>query len=132
MLAGDVCQGYHTHQPPKQGCHLQLLVPVRCDARLPLQPLTIWAIFGFLEGHLDNRKCDAPTLTHVHIWLLFFVKNLALTSESKVGLQQQLNALQQCCAECGLIMNVKKTKVMVFNFANPCQEFLFEGVPSNY
>jgi hypothetical protein len=53
-----------------------------------------------------------------------------------VGLQQQLNALQQCCAECGLIMNVKKTKVMVFNFANPCQEFLFEGdaierVPSN-
>jgi hypothetical protein len=24
-------------------------------------------------------------------------------------------------------MNVKKTKVMVFNFANPCQEFMFEG-----
>ncbi len=24
-------------------------------------------------------------------------------------------------------MNVKKTKVMVFNFADPCQEFVFEG-----
>jgi hypothetical protein len=24
-------------------------------------------------------------------------------------------------------VNVKKTKVMVFNFANPCQEFKFEG-----
>jgi hypothetical protein len=24
-------------------------------------------------------------------------------------------------------MNVKKTKVMVFNSANPCEEFLFEG-----
>jgi hypothetical protein len=24
-------------------------------------------------------------------------------------------------------MNVKKTKVMVFNFANPCQEFVFES-----
>jgi len=24
-------------------------------------------------------------------------------------------------------VNVKKTKVMVFNFANPCQEFVFEG-----
>jgi hypothetical protein len=24
-------------------------------------------------------------------------------------------------------MNVKKTKIMVFNFVNPCQEFVFEG-----
>ncbi len=24
-------------------------------------------------------------------------------------------------------MNVKKTKVMVFNFIDPCQEFVFEG-----
>ncbi len=24
-------------------------------------------------------------------------------------------------------MKVKKTKVMVFNFVNPCQEFVFEG-----
>jgi hypothetical protein len=24
-------------------------------------------------------------------------------------------------------MNVKKTKVMVFNFVDPCQEFVFEG-----
>ncbi len=24
-------------------------------------------------------------------------------------------------------MNVKKTKVMVFNFVDPCQEFMFEG-----
>jgi len=23
-------------------------------------------------------------------------------------------------------MNVKKTKVMVFNYANPCQKFVFE------
>jgi hypothetical protein len=24
-------------------------------------------------------------------------------------------------------MNVKKTKVMVFNFVDPCQEFVFKG-----
>jgi hypothetical protein len=24
-------------------------------------------------------------------------------------------------------MNVKKTKIMVFNSTNPCQEFVFEG-----
>ncbi len=50
-----------------------------------------------------------------------------LASESEVGLQQQLNALQQLCAERGLTMNVKKTKVMVFNYVDPCQKFVFEG-----
>ncbi len=44
-----------------------------------------------------------------------------------MGLQQQLNALQQLCAERGLTMNVKKTKVMVFNYVDPCQKFVFEG-----
>jgi hypothetical protein len=44
-----------------------------------------------------------------------------------VGLQQQLDALEQFCAECGLTVNVKKKKVMVFNFVDPCQKFVFEG-----
>jgi hypothetical protein len=78
------------------------------------------------EGRLDDKECDAPALTNVHIWLLFFADNLALTTESKVGLQQQLDTLQQFCVERGLIVNVKK-KIMVFNFINPCQEFVFKG-----
>jgi hypothetical protein len=44
-----------------------------------------------------------------------------------VGLQQQLDMLHQFCVERGFTANVKKTKVMVFNSANPCQEFMFEG-----
>ncbi len=35
--------------------------------------------------------------------------------------------LQQFCVECELTMNMKKTKVMVFNSVDPCQEFVFEG-----
>jgi len=35
--------------------------------------------------------------------------------------------LQQFFVERGLTMNVKKTKVMVFNFVDPCQKFVFEG-----
>jgi hypothetical protein len=62
----------------------------------------------------------------MHVWLLLFAYDLALTSESEVGLEQQLNALQQFCVEHGLIMKVKKTKVMVFNSADPYQEFVFE------
>jgi len=80
-----------------------------------------------LEGRLDGRECNAPALADMHVWLLLFVDDLALMSELEVGLQQQLNVLQQFCVERGLIVNVKKIKVMVFNFIDPCQEFLFEG-----
>jgi len=34
---------------------------------------------------------------------------------------------QQFYAEHGLMMNVKKTKVMVFNSTDPCQKFVFEN-----
>ncbi len=71
---------------------------------------------------------QSTALADMHVWLLLFVDDLALMSESEVGLQQQLNALQQFCVERGFIVNVKKTKVMVFNSINPCQEFVFEGV----
>ncbi len=44
-----------------------------------------------------------------------------------MGLQQQLDMFLQFCVECELMVNVKKTKVMVFNSTDPCQEFVFEG-----
>jgi len=80
-----------------------------------------------LEGRLDDRECDAPALTDMHVWLLLFANDLALTSKSEVGLQQQLDMFQQFCAKRGLTMNVKKTKVMGLNFVDPCQEFVFES-----
>ncbi len=93
----------------------------------PLSPLLFGLYLDALEGRLDGKECDAPTLADVHIWLLLFVDDLVLTSESKVGLQQQLDTLQQFCAERGLTVNVKKTKVMVFNYVDPCQKFVLEG-----
>ncbi len=44
-----------------------------------------------------------------------------------MGLQQQLDTLQQFCIERELIVNVEKTKAMVFNSVDPCQEFVFKG-----
>ncbi len=67
-----VTSNFRCQQGVKQGCPLSLL------------------LFGLyldaLEGHLDGRECDAPTLTNVHVWLLFFANDLALTSELKLGL----------------------------------------------
>jgi len=42
----------------------------------------------FFVWRLDGRECNASTLADVHVWLLFFVDDLVLTSKSEVGLQQ--------------------------------------------
>jgi hypothetical protein len=73
-----------------------------------------------LEGCLDNKECDALALANLHMWLLLFVNDLVLMLKSKVGLQQQLDMLRQFCAEHGVTVNVKKTKIMVFNSVDPC------------
>jgi len=108
-----VTSSFKCQQGVKQGC--------------PFSPLLFGLYLDALEGRLDDRECDAPTLANVHVWLLLFANDLALTSELEVGMQQQLDALQQFCAEHELIMNVKKTKIMVFNSVDPCQKFVFEG-----
>jgi hypothetical protein len=80
----------------------------------PFSPLLFGLYLDALEGCLDDRECDALALANVHIWMLFFADDLALTSELEVGLQQ-LDAFRQFCAKRGLIVNAKKTKVMMFN-----------------
>jgi len=63
MPTCDVCQGYCIHQPPKQGCHLQLQVLARCEARLSSQPLNVWAIFGCPKGALGRQKMRCTNLS---------------------------------------------------------------------
>ncbi len=52
----------------------------------PLNPLLFRLYLDALERHLDGKKCNAPALADMHVWLLLFVDDLALTSKSKVGL----------------------------------------------
>jgi hypothetical protein len=65
-------------------------------------------INGIQKTLLDGRECDALALADVHVWLLLFADDLVLMSELEVGLQQQLDTLQQFYAECGFTVNVKK------------------------
>jgi hypothetical protein len=74
-----VTSSFRCQQGVKQGC--------------PLSPLLFGLYLDALEGRLDGRDYDAPTLANVHVWLLLFADDLALTSKSEVGLQQQLDTL---------------------------------------
>ncbi len=80
----------------------------KCQQGYPLSPLLFGLYLDALEGCLDDIECNALALANVHVWLLLFTDDLTLTLESELGLQQQLDALQQFCVKRGLTMNVKK------------------------
>jgi hypothetical protein len=52
----------------------------------PLSPLLFGLYLDALKGRFNGKECDAPALTNVHVWLLLFVDDLALTLELEVGL----------------------------------------------
>jgi hypothetical protein len=70
--SAGVTSSFRCQQGVKQGC--------------PLSPLLFGLYLDALEWRLDGRECDAPALTDMHVWLLFFANDLALTLKSEVGL----------------------------------------------
>jgi len=67
-----VTSNFRCQQGVKQGCFFS--------------PLLFGLYLDALEGRLDSRECDAPTLVDVHVWLLLFADDFVLTLESEVGL----------------------------------------------
>lgn len=66
------------------------------------------------------------------IFLLLFADDICLISTTPVGLQNQLNNLEQASSALGLSVNLKKTKVMVFRkggHLSKTEKWFYQGKP---
>ena len=68
-------------------------------------------------------------LGDVLFYYLLYADDLALFSESPGGLQRQLDCLSSYCKKWHLIVNLPKTKIMLFNKRNCLNHFTFDGKP---
>lgn len=63
----------------------------------------------------DNNTRGVQLLPNmIEIFLLMFADDIAMISDTIVGLQRQLNILCDFCTGSKLVVNVMKTKIMVF------------------
>lgn len=75
-----------------------------------------------------SQSCiDAVTLQFKKPDCLMYADDIVIFSSSPVGLQNKLNLLEKCCADWGMKVNIKKTKIIIFNKAGRLikKRFLF-------
>jgi hypothetical protein len=82
MYAKDIVRNNHPSEGVTSSFRCQQGVKQGC----PFNPLLFGLYLDALEGRLDDRECDALALTNMHVWMLLFANDLALMSESEVGL----------------------------------------------
>jgi len=114
---------------PTKGLSAQFSCGIGVKQGCPLSPLFFGFYLDELEKHLDALDGDnLPQLADIVIKLLLYADDLALMSETPQGLQKQIDALSEFCVERQLVINVSKTKVMVFEkCCNAALEFTYRG-----
>lgn len=65
-----------------------------------------------------NHQCNPVTLENMSLNCLMFADDVLLLSESQEGLQNSINMLNDYCLKWQLSINIKKTKIMVFQQRN--------------
>ena len=86
-----------------------------------LSPTLFNIYINELAKTLEDSSAPGLTLNNTEIKCLLYADDLVLLSNSKEGLQQLLDHLQQFCQTWALTVNIKKTKIMVFQKRSRCQ-----------
>jgi len=100
---------------PTKGLSARFSCGIGVKQGCPLSPLLFGLYFDGLEKHLDALDGDSsPQLADIVVKLLLYADDLALMSETPQGLQKQIDVMSKFCVERQLVINVSKTKVVVF------------------
>jgi hypothetical protein len=95
-----VSEAFQNNIGVKQGCQLF--------------PVLFNLYINDIEEEILSVRHHAPNLNGVEIPILLYADDLVLISQTKIGLQKMLQALESFCDKWKLEVNIEKTKVMVF------------------
>jgi hypothetical protein len=114
---------------PEEGLTPTFFYRIGVKQGCPFNPLMFGLFIDGLEKRLNVLEGDTPPmLGQLAVRLLLYADDLAFMLHTPVGLQKQLDVLQAFCYERQLIVNVKKTKVIVFEARKSmCHVFQYEG-----
>ena len=80
---------------------------------------------------LEQSAAPGLTLFDKEVKCLLYADDLVLLSPTEQGLQQHLNLLEQYCQNWALAVNLKKTKIMIFQKKPRCQENRYKWTLGN-
>lgn len=102
MIDGQISPAFTSHYGVKQGCSMSPILS------------------NIFQNDLHDifQDCDPVEIGGTHFNSISWADDLLLLSHSSEGLQSCLNKLQAYCNQWGLVINVAKTKSMVFTKNN--------------
>ena len=79
-----------------------------------MSPFLFALFLDDIETHLQEGMNDGINLEQLQLYILLFADDAVLFSETREGLQNELNNLESYCKKWNLTVNVDKTKIVVF------------------
>ena len=79
-----------------------------------MSPFLFSLFLDDIESHLQEGMNDGINLQQLQLYILLFADDAVLFSETREGLQNELNNLESYCKKWNLTVNVEKTKIVVF------------------
>ena len=101
-IGNTVTETFVTNQGVKQGCILS--------------PILFNIFLSDLQTIFEQTKCEPVQISEsIPLSCMIWADDLLLLSKSQIGLQNMLTELNSYCQKNGITLNIKKTKVMIFN-----------------
>ena len=101
QVQGGITSSFDSLFGLKQGCNLS--------------PFLFNLFINDLTHSINCANIDAPIMNNIQVSCLFYADDLVIVSETKEGLQESLNALDQYTSKWFLEVNPKKTKCLTFS-----------------